>query len=123
LKCLLNCKHPVRIAIEFQGPFSKPLLKSPHLQAGVAQQKLEDAGVERDGLLERLRWSEAERDEAVAQLAAAADGAWRHTLQKPFRLPLRARVLPSLTEGYTYAAKVWRFSIVQGPFSVAPCQP
>ena len=25
-------------------------------------------------------------------------------------------------EGYTYAAKVWDLSIVQGPFSVAPCQ-
>ena len=25
-------------------------------------------------------------------------------------------------EGYTYAAKVWALSIVQGPFSVAPCQ-
>jgi hypothetical protein len=23
---------------------------------------------------------------------------------------------------YTYAAKVWALSIVQGPFSVAPCQ-
>jgi hypothetical protein len=26
------------------------------------------------------------------------------------------------TEGYTYDAKVWDLSIVQGPFSVAPCQ-
>ena len=26
------------------------------------------------------------------------------------------------TEGYTHAAKVWDLSIVQGPFSVAPCQ-
>jgi hypothetical protein len=26
------------------------------------------------------------------------------------------------TEGYTYAAKVWDVSIVEGPFSVAPCQ-
>jgi hypothetical protein len=26
------------------------------------------------------------------------------------------------TEGYTYAAKVWDLSIVQGPFSVAPCR-
>jgi hypothetical protein len=26
------------------------------------------------------------------------------------------------TEGYTYAAKVWDLSIVQGPFAVAPCQ-
>jgi hypothetical protein len=25
--------------------------------------------------------------------------------------------------GYTYAAKVWDLSIIQGPFSVAPCQP
>ena len=23
---------------------------------------------------------------------------------------------------YTYAAKVWELSLVQGPFSVAPCQ-
>jgi hypothetical protein len=27
-----------------------------------------------------------------------------------------------LTEGNTYAAKVWDLSIVQGPFSVGPCQ-
>jgi hypothetical protein len=26
------------------------------------------------------------------------------------------------TEGYTYAAKVWAMCLVQGPFSVAPCQ-
>jgi hypothetical protein len=26
------------------------------------------------------------------------------------------------TEGYTYAAKVWAVSLVQGPFPVAPCQ-
>jgi hypothetical protein len=26
------------------------------------------------------------------------------------------------TEGYTYAAKVWALCLVQGPFSVAPCQ-
>jgi hypothetical protein len=26
------------------------------------------------------------------------------------------------THMYTYAAKVWDLSIVQGPFSVAPCQ-
>jgi hypothetical protein len=26
------------------------------------------------------------------------------------------------TEGYTYDAKVWDLSLVQGPFSVAPCQ-
>jgi hypothetical protein len=27
------------------------------------------------------------------------------------------------TKGYTYDAKVWAVSIVQGPFSVAPCLP
>jgi hypothetical protein len=26
------------------------------------------------------------------------------------------------TEGYTYDANVWDVSLVQGPFSVAPCQ-
>jgi hypothetical protein len=26
------------------------------------------------------------------------------------------------TEGYAYATKAWDLSLVQGPFSVAPCQ-
>jgi hypothetical protein len=30
---------------------------------------------------------------------------------------------PIRIEGYTYTAKVWALSLVQGPFSVAPCPP
>ena len=36
------------------------------------------------------------------------------------RLPIPLSISP--TKGYTYAPKVWDLSIVQGPFSVAPCQ-
>jgi hypothetical protein len=46
------------------------------------------------------------------------------SLTKPFR---DARRFPSYTRVarthmYTYAAQVWDWSLVQGPFSVAPCQ-
>jgi hypothetical protein len=37
------------------------------------------------------------------------------------RMPLTTFVAAH-TQGYTYAARVWDMSIVQGPFSVAPCQ-
>jgi hypothetical protein len=39
-----------------------------------------------------------------------------------FRPPIPLTRIVARTEGYTYAAKVWDLSIVQGPFSVAPCQ-
>jgi hypothetical protein len=38
------------------------------------------------------------------------------------RPPISLHGIVARTEGYTYAAKVWDLSIVQGPFSVAPCQ-
>jgi hypothetical protein len=38
------------------------------------------------------------------------------------RPPISLDTVVARTEGYTYAAKIWDFSIVQGPFSVAPCQ-
>jgi hypothetical protein len=46
-------------------------------------------------------------------------------LTGPFRDARRLIPLDTMvprTEGYAYAAKVWDLSIVQGPFSVAPCQ-
>jgi hypothetical protein len=36
--------------------------------------------------------------------------------------PISLTRIVARTEGYTHAAKVWDLSIVQGPFSVAPCQ-
>jgi hypothetical protein len=36
------------------------------------------------------------------------------------RPPISFSRIEARTEGYTYAAKVWDSSIVQGPFSVAP---
>jgi hypothetical protein len=41
-------------------------------------------------------------------------------VSRPSPVPLSTSV--ARTEGYTYASKVWALSIVQGPFSVAPCQ-
>jgi hypothetical protein len=38
------------------------------------------------------------------------------------RPPISLDTTVARTEGYTYAANVWDLSIVQGPFSVAPCQ-
>ena len=38
------------------------------------------------------------------------------------RPPIPISRIVARTEGYTHAAKVWDLSIVQGPFSVAPCQ-
>jgi hypothetical protein len=38
------------------------------------------------------------------------------------RPPISISTIVARTEGYTHAAKVWDLSIVQGPFSVAPCQ-
>ena len=38
------------------------------------------------------------------------------------RPPIPLTRIVAHTEGYTHAAKVWDLSIVQGPFSVAPCQ-
>jgi hypothetical protein len=38
------------------------------------------------------------------------------------RPPIYLVTTVARTEGYTYAAKVWDLSIVQGPFSVAPCR-
>jgi hypothetical protein len=40
---------------------------------------------------------------------------------RPFRDALYTIVARTHMQ-YTYAAKVWDLSIVQGPFSVAPCQ-
>jgi hypothetical protein len=39
------------------------------------------------------------------------------------RPPIYLDTMVARNEGYTYAAKVWDLSILQGPFSVAPCQP
>jgi hypothetical protein len=38
------------------------------------------------------------------------------------RPPISLDTIVARTEGNAYAAKVWDLSIVQGPFSVAPCQ-
>jgi hypothetical protein len=38
------------------------------------------------------------------------------------RPPIFLHTIEARTRLYTYAAKVWDLSIVQGPFSVAPCQ-
>ena len=38
------------------------------------------------------------------------------------RPPISLSTSVALTEGCTYAAKVWAVFLVQGPFSVAPCQ-
>jgi hypothetical protein len=38
------------------------------------------------------------------------------------RTPISLDTMVPRTEGYTYDASVWDLSIVQGPFSVAPCQ-
>jgi hypothetical protein len=38
------------------------------------------------------------------------------------RPPISLYTMVPRTGGYTYAAKVWDSSIVQGSFSVAPCQ-
>jgi hypothetical protein len=45
-------------------------------------------------------------------------------LTRPFRDARRFSLDTTVarTEGYTNAAKVWDFSIVQGPFSVGPSQ-
>jgi hypothetical protein len=52
----------------------------------------------------------------VASEASAALG----SISTLVPIPLTGIVVH--TEGYTHAAKVWDLSIVQGPFSVAPCQ-
>jgi tRNA-binding EMAP/Myf-like protein len=46
----------------------------------------------------------------------------RAALSVSRRSPNRPNTLVARTEGYTYAAKVWALCLVQGPFSVAPCQ-
>jgi hypothetical protein len=38
------------------------------------------------------------------------------------RPPIALSTIVARTEGCTYAVKVWAVSLVQGPFSVAPCQ-
>jgi hypothetical protein len=38
------------------------------------------------------------------------------------RPPYPFNMMVARTEGYTYAVKVWALSLVQGSFSVAPCQ-
>jgi hypothetical protein len=38
------------------------------------------------------------------------------------RPPISLYTIVARTRMYTYAASVWDLSIVQGPFSVAPCQ-
>jgi hypothetical protein len=38
------------------------------------------------------------------------------------RPPISLDTIVARTEGYTYAASVWDSSLVQGLFSVAPCQ-
>jgi hypothetical protein len=38
------------------------------------------------------------------------------------RPPISHDTIVARTHMYTYTAKVWELSIVQGPFSVAPCQ-
>ena len=38
------------------------------------------------------------------------------------RPPISLYTIVARTDGYTYAAKVWDLSLVQGPVSVAPCQ-
>jgi hypothetical protein len=45
-------------------------------------------------------------------------------LTRPFRHALRFSLyaVVARTKSYTYAANVWELSIVQGPFSVAPCR-
>jgi hypothetical protein len=53
----------------------------------------------------------------------ARDFGWEMSSRGRFVTP--ADISPRIvarTEGYTYAANVWDLSLVQGPFSVAPCQ-
>jgi hypothetical protein len=38
------------------------------------------------------------------------------------RPPISLDTIVARAEGYTYAAKGWDFSLVQGPFHVAPCR-
>jgi hypothetical protein len=38
------------------------------------------------------------------------------------RPPIYLDTIVARSEGYTYAASVWDVCLVQGPFSVAPCQ-
>jgi hypothetical protein len=38
------------------------------------------------------------------------------------RPPISLSRIVARAEGYTYAAKLWALCLVQGPFSVAPCQ-
>jgi hypothetical protein len=76
-------------------------------------------------------WSEREADWASVRATAmekslnrdVGDFGWEIAHAAVSRRPpiSLARII-ARTEGYTYAANVWDVSIVQGPFSVAPCQ-
>jgi hypothetical protein len=61
-------------------------------------------------------------DEKVAN-RDVRDFGWAiaHAAVSP-RPPNPSYTIVTRTEGYTCDAKVWDLSIVQGPFSVAPCQ-
>jgi hypothetical protein len=45
-----------------------------------------------------------------------------HTTVSPRRPPIKLYAIVARTHMYTCAANVWELSIVQGPFSVAPCE-
>ena len=62
-------------------------------------------------------------DEKVAKSERSVSFGWEiaHVAVSP-RPPISLDTSVSRTEGYTHAASVWDLCIVQGPFSVAPCQ-
>ena len=74
---------------------------------------------------EHLNWCVGPRHTAMQKLRIVTIGiSGGRSLTGPFR---DARRFPSTTmvlctEGYAYDVGVWDLSIVQGPFSVAPCQ-
>jgi hypothetical protein len=50
------------------------------------------------------------------------DSGWESELTRPFRDARRFPLYTLVARGYAYDVGVWDLSIVQGPFSVAPCQ-
>jgi hypothetical protein len=65
----------------------------------------------------------SDRRTAMQKLRNRAFSGWR-SLTGPLRdaPPISLYTIGARTHTYTCAAKVWDLSIVQGPFSVAPCQ-
>jgi hypothetical protein len=49
---------------------------------------------------------------------------WEMSSRRRFTTPAQSLsdTIVARTKGYTYDAKVWALYLVEGPFSVAPCQ-